>query len=87
MKQKPYKSVTIPLDEELAYQVEQVMIAYGLDSRGQAAAALVRAGASAVAGDAFMASVLTDQLREFREGEAAALAKFYEERAKLFRTR
>lgn len=87
MKPKAFKSITVPLDEELAHTVEQTMISYGLDSRGQAAAALIRAGASAIAGDAFLHSVLDDSLRAFRESEADALAKFYEERARLFRSR
>lgn len=87
MKQKSYKSITVPLDEELAYQVEQTMISYGLESRGQAAAALIRAGASAISGDAFLHSVLDDAMRQFRDNEATALADFYEQRSKLFRTR
>jgi hypothetical protein len=87
VKQKAYKSVTIPLDEELAYQVEQVMISYGLDSKGQAAAALLRAGISATAGDAFLHSVLDDLMKQFRDNEAKALSDFYEQRSKLFRTR
>jgi hypothetical protein len=87
MKQKWHKTITVPLDEELAYQVEQTMISYGLDSRGQAAAALIRAGASAISGDAFLHAVLDDAMRQFRENEARALSDFYEQRAKLFRTR
>lgn len=87
MKQKAHKSITVPLDEELAHTVEQTMISYGLDSRGQAAAALIRAGAAAIAGDAFLHSVLDDALKQFRHSEADALAQFYEERSKLFRTR
>lgn len=87
MKQKPYKSITVPLDEDLAYTVEQTMVSYGLDSRGQAAAALMRAGASAIAGDAFLHSVLESSMKQFRDNEAEALANFYEQRVKLFRTR
>lgn len=87
MKQKPYKSVNVPLDEDLAYQLEQTMIAFGLDDRRTAAAALMRAGASALSGDAFLSTVLDSELKRFRENESDALATFFEERAKLFRTR
>jgi hypothetical protein len=87
MKQKAYKTITVPLDEELVYQVEQTMISFGLDSRGQAAAALMRAGYSVNSGDAFLHSVLDSAMKQFRENEAAALADFYEQRSKLFRTR
>ncbi len=87
MRQKPFRSITVPLDEELAYTLEQTMISFGLDSKGQTAAALMRAGAATVAGDAFLYSVLESEMKRFRDNEAEALAKFYEERSKLFRTR
>lgn len=81
-----YKSVTVHLDEELAYQVEQTMISFGLDNKSQAAAALMRSGYGAIAGDAFLSSVLHDELKRFRDNESESLARHFEDRAKLFRS-
>ena len=87
MKQKAFKTITVPLDEELAYTIERTMIDLGLDSRGQAAAALIRSGAAAVPEAAFFQSVLQDALKQLRRQEADVFADFYEERARLLRTR
>lgn len=83
--QKSYKSVTVHMDEELALQVEQTMISFGLESKTLAAAALMRAGYGAIAGDAFLQEVLNDELKRFRDNESEALAMHFEERARLFR--
>lgn len=85
-KVKTWKSVTIHMDDELAQQVEQTMISFGLESKSAAAAALIRAGYGAIAGDAFLNEVLQTELKNFRDNESRALAHFFEERARLFRS-
>lgn len=77
-------SVSVPLDEEMAAQLDQSMIAFGLNSRKEVLALAVRAWLAANMENATIHYAVQLALKEVRENEYAALAEFYKKRAQEF---
>jgi hypothetical protein len=77
-----WKSVSIPLDEETAAQLDQAMLSFGLESRGQVAAMAVQAWLAAVLENATIHAMCQQAVEQIRKNEFGALSEFYMRRAK-----
>ena len=78
------RSVTVQLDEDAAHVLDQTAIDFGLESRAGAALMMIRAWGSAMPMDTTVYEVTRQAVREVRRHEFEALAKFYDERAKMY---
>lgn len=77
-----WKSVSIPLDEETAAQLDRAMLSFGLDSRGQVAAMAIQAWLAAVLENATIHAMCQQAVEQIRKNEFQALADHYAKRAK-----
>lgn len=83
--QPRHTSVTVPLDAELAADLDRTMIAFGLESRPLTAQMAIRAWLAAVMEDSTMQIMCHQAVELVRKNEFAALAEFYDKRAKDYR--
>jgi len=78
---KWHSSVSVPLDEEVAAQLDRAMIAFGLESRSETASLAVRAWLAASMEDATIHQMVQLALKQIRENEVNALVEFHKQRA------
>ncbi len=76
----PYShSVTVRIDHDTAQQLDQFQNAFGLETRGSAILALMKAGMSSVPMDTAIFEISQASVREHRRWFTDALAKFFED--------
>ena len=80
-----YKQISFSVDPELARLVDETMISFGLDNRGDTMRMILRAWLSMVPIDTTVYEVCQIAVKQMREAEFAALAKHYEDRSKMYR--
>ena len=85
-KKSPYKTITVHVDEDMAYEIDQRMTYFGIESKGAALLALARAGAAQIPMDAYVLEMQLQSQKEMRRREEVALAEFYDERSRLFKS-
>lgn len=76
--------IYVPLEPELAQQLDQWQLHFGFETRGLAAAAMMRAGISAVPLDSVVFAACMAAVRQFRDQEVHALVSFLEDRLRLY---
>lgn len=76
--------VNLSDDPELAQQIDQRMVSFGLDSRSNTVKAMLTAHCSAYPVETEIAQVALAAVRESRNAEYAALREFHLGRAALF---
>lgn len=81
----PTRSVTVFLDDELVVQLDQWQNSFGIETRGLAAAAMMRAGGSAVPLDTAVFEISQASVKEIRKAEIDALVAFFESRSAIYR--
>lgn len=81
-----HRTLTLHLEPEDSYAIDNYSLSFGLESRSGAALALLRAGISGVPLETFEFEVLQLGVKETRKAEFEALANFYSERAAMFRS-
>lgn len=69
--------VTIHMDPETLYAVEQYQIGLGLDSRADAVMCLLRAGISSVPLDAMVGEVVTQAVRQTKKELSNEVSDFF----------
>jgi len=74
-------------DPELAQQIDQRMVSFGLDSRSNTVKAMLIAHCSAYPVETEIAQVAAAAVRESRVAEYNALREYYEGRVRLFGVR
>jgi len=79
-----YISLNLTDDPELAQQVDQWMVSYGLDSRSQALKVMIKTAISAVPLDTMIFEIAQAAVKQSRMTEYDALREFYEGRARMF---
>lgn len=79
-----HSSVSVPLDPEMAAQLDQAMIAFGLNSRQEVTSLALRAWLAANMENATIHYAVQLALKEAREHEFASLADYYKKRAMEF---
>lgn len=77
--------VTVPMDAELAQALDQTMISFGIDHRGDCAAMMMRGWLSAVPLDTTVHEVCRISVKRTRQHEFEALAQYYADRAAMYR--
>lgn len=77
--------VTVHLDDAMRSALDQWQHNFGIDSRSDAALAMMRAGCSAVPLDTAVFEISQASVRERQEAEIAALVAYYESRLALYR--
>lgn len=77
-----WKSVSIPLTEETAAQLDRAMISFGLESRQQVAAMAVEAWLAFSMENATIHAMCQMAVEQSRKNEFQALADHYAKRAK-----
>jgi metal-responsive CopG/Arc/MetJ family transcriptional regulator len=77
-----YKSVSIPLDEEQAAQLDRAMVSFGLDSRSQVAALAVQAWCAAVLENATIHGMVQMAVEQARRNFYGSLGNFLQNQAK-----
>lgn len=75
----------LSMDPELALQLENTMVAFGLEDRGATVRMMMRAWLSAMPEQTTVHEMVQQSVRELRKIEFEELAKYYEGRAILFR--
>lgn len=80
--QPKHTQVTVPLDAELAAELDRTMISFGLESRAQTAQMAIRAWVAAMMEDTTMHVMCQQAVEQVRKNEFSALAEFYEKRAR-----
>ncbi len=80
------KTVVVHLGEDLdlAQQLDQYMVSFGLDSRSQTVKAILAAHFSAYPEQTLVFQVALAAVKQQRYAEYEALKEFYEGRARLF---
>lgn len=73
------------LDEDLVMQLDQWQTSFGIETRGLAAQAMMRAGASAVPLNTAVFEISQASVREIRKAETDALMAHYESRLALYK--
>ncbi len=84
-KKGPTRAVTVFLDEDLVMQLDQWQTSFGIETRGLAAQAMMRAGASAVPLNTAVFEISQASVREIRKAETDALMAHYESRLALYK--
>lgn len=77
-----WKSVSIPLTEEDAAQLDRAMISFGLESRSEVAAMALHAWLAASMENATIHEMCRMAVEQIRKNEFEALAQHYRQRAK-----
>lgn len=81
--QNPTRTITVHVDDELAQLLDQYMFQFGLESRGDAVAALTRAAMSAIPLQGLESEMLRLTMKQIRAQEYESLTQHFEQRAAL----
>jgi len=81
----PTRKITIHLDDDLIFQLDQWQNSFGLDSRGLAALAALKAGLSAVPLDTAIFEISQASVKEHRKFFIEALIRFFEDQAAMLK--
>lgn len=81
----PNRTVTVYLDDDMVMQLDQWQTNFGIETRGLAAQAMMRAGASAVPLNTAVFEISQASVKEIRKAETEALIAHYESRLAMYR--
>ena len=88
-RRKPQKSahrtVTVHLDEEFVYQLDQYQTQFGIETRGAALVAFAKSGMSAIPLNTAVFEISQASVREVQKAERDALLAYLESRLALYR--
>lgn len=79
------RCVTVYIDDDVAQQLDQMMVSFGLDNKSQAAGVAIKAGLSAIPVETTIHEVSQASVKNIHKHEFDALAEYLEGRAKLYR--
>ena len=79
------RQLTIYLEPDDSFAIDQWMVSFGLDSRSAAALCMLRAGNSAVPMETAIFEVAHAATRETRRNEFEAMANYFSTRAAMYR--
>lgn len=83
-KKGKYRSVSVPLDDEMAAALDRAMVSFGVESRSQMAGVALGAWLAAVPENATIHEMVQLALEQMRKNEFQALAEYYSKRARDF---
>lgn len=78
--------VQIVLDPELAQQLDQTMLSFGLESRSMTIQMMMKGWLSTVPVNATIHELCLQTLRELKNAEFVSLTEYHEQRARLYRS-
>lgn len=79
-------TMSLHLEPDLRQVVDQAMINFGLENRSSTVGMIIASWSAAMLENATILEVCRQSVSEVRKAEFAALADFYESRARLFRS-
>lgn len=79
-------TVTLHMEPEIRQVVDQTMMNFGLENRSSTICMIIGSWASAMLENKVIFDVCQQSVREVRKAEFEALARHFDDRAKLYKT-